>query len=276
MMASETQSNGVIQLKMRLNAKVSLAVQLVDDYFINDLPEGEVKVYLKQIPSYPIKNLSGYYVFTDLPDGVYTVCVVSENYFYTERDVELNSLNPYEPLIRIILKPNIRYPFPASATLVRAIVRDRDENPVPGARVRSTLKTGFAARVSLKGAWEGEQSMDLVDIARMIHAGDTFLIIDEDETKREYCTVSQTPEGVTGVRSMSLVKPLEFSHGKGTQLMPVVETFTDEAGETAVYFRNTLSKKFEVLLEVLYGESRLERDVQITEGKSGSLGVIYL
>ena len=68
--------------------KLSFAVFLLDDYS-KGKPIGRVDVSLKDRKQKPIKNLSSYYLFLDLPDGTYTVQVNSDYYFDEESDINL-------------------------------------------------------------------------------------------------------------------------------------------------------------------------------------------
>jgi hypothetical protein len=64
----------------RHSTKLSLAVSLLDDYS-RGKPIGRVEVSLKGRKEKPIRNLSSYYLFLDLPDDAYTVQVGSDYYF---------------------------------------------------------------------------------------------------------------------------------------------------------------------------------------------------
>lgn len=104
---------------------LSFAVWLVDDYTQKE-PLGEVRVTLngeKITTLKPLKNMSGYYIFSGLPEGTYTLSVDSEFYFSEERIVDTSSfVNSKEPVIQIILKPKPLYPFPDRATLIRGLL----------------------------------------------------------------------------------------------------------------------------------------------------------
>ncbi|MGB3457898.1 MAG: carboxypeptidase-like regulatory domain-containing protein [Halobacteriota archaeon] len=64
----------------RHSTKLSLAVSLLDDYS-KAKPIGWVEVSLKGRKEKPIRNLSSYYLFLDLPDDAYTVQMGSDYYF---------------------------------------------------------------------------------------------------------------------------------------------------------------------------------------------------
>jgi hypothetical protein len=119
--------------------KLSLAVSLIDD-FTKKTPLGSVKVSLKDRKHEAIKNLSGYYVFLDLPDETYTVQVKSDFYFDENVDATLSSLDSRNPVKEIWLTPKPSYPFPPGATLVRGTVYDTSQKTVPDAVVQISEK----------------------------------------------------------------------------------------------------------------------------------------
>ncbi len=104
---------------------LSFAVWLVDDYTQKE-PLGEVRVMLngeKITTVKALKNLSGYHIFSGLPEGTYTLSVESVFYFSEERIVDTSSfVNSKEPVVEIVLKPKPLYPFPDRITLIRGLL----------------------------------------------------------------------------------------------------------------------------------------------------------
>lgn len=66
---------------------LSIAIRLIDDYTGGE-PDGAVKVVIKKgnIKSY--KNPNGYYIFTDLDNGNYTIDIESDLYFHEESAID--------------------------------------------------------------------------------------------------------------------------------------------------------------------------------------------
>ena len=120
---------------------LSLAVQLTDDYTKKE-PMGNIQVKIKEGNINAFKNLSGYYLFTDLAAGNYNLAVESDFYFPEEKAVTIPHPDPKNPVVLIVIKPRPLYPFPNSATVVRGLVSNA--NPVVDAEVSvigKTLKT---------------------------------------------------------------------------------------------------------------------------------------
>jgi hypothetical protein len=109
-------------------------------------PIGGVKVSLEENERQPIRNLSGYYLFTDLEEGDYTVQVTSD--YYEQEEVTVPVSYPEDPkpedfVVSIILKPVPSYPFPPGATLIKGVVKGRPRGeedgelqPIADVRVR--------------------------------------------------------------------------------------------------------------------------------------------
>jgi hypothetical protein len=104
---------------------LSFAVWLVDDYMQKG-PLGDVRVTLKgeNIKNIKaVKNLSGYYIFSGVPEGKYTLSVESELYFSEEKAVDTSSfVGSKEPVVEVLLRPRPSYPFPGRATLLRGML----------------------------------------------------------------------------------------------------------------------------------------------------------
>lgn len=121
-----------------MTSNLAFAILLIDEY-TQEGPVGRVEVRLKDGGPKAIKNLSGYYLFTDLAPGVYTVSVESDHYSEAEKAVDTSILDLKNPVVQIVQKPNSHYPFPSGATLLRGVVTNG--SPVAGAEVSVTGKT---------------------------------------------------------------------------------------------------------------------------------------
>ena len=126
----------IAYLDLAITTKLSFAVKLMDDFTKNETI-GSIRVKIKEMDKKAIKNPSGYYLFTDLKDGTYTVRVDSDLYFSEEKTVDISSFpDQKNPISEIILIPRPVYPFSQNATLIRGVVRDAAKAPVKGAQLR--------------------------------------------------------------------------------------------------------------------------------------------
>jgi hypothetical protein len=123
-----------VVLDVILVTHVSLAVVLVDSY-TNARAIGRVRVLLQELSQVGRLNPSGYFLFLNIPDGIYTLRVESEHYLDAELGLSLPASPPEHPLVTIFLQPQPAYPFPPGATLLRGLVHDAVDHPIANARV---------------------------------------------------------------------------------------------------------------------------------------------
>lgn len=121
--------------------QLSLAVWVVDGSTVLDGKTDEnenirsgIRVFLKEDKGkIPILNSSGYYCFTDLTPGPYTLIVQPDGsksvyFFPAEVSVTIPMPDPLNPVQEFILTPTPSYPFSANATLIRGIVKKESES----------------------------------------------------------------------------------------------------------------------------------------------------
>jgi len=146
----DLKSDSKIELIRNFGSKLSLAVNLIDDYMGEVV--GEVGVSLKGLPMNPVRNPSGYYLFLNLPENKYSVQVKGgEFYFDTGKEnVNLTDLDKRNPVINITLYPTPSYPFPHTATLVMGRVQDSAGKGIPDA-VLKVGESDIQSRTTGKG-----------------------------------------------------------------------------------------------------------------------------
>jgi hypothetical protein len=252
----------------RHSTKLSLAVSLLDDYS-KAKPIGRVEVSLKGRKEKPVKNLSSYYLFLDLPDDAYTVQVGSDYYFDEELDIDLAGFK--EPTA-INLKPKPSYPFSQSATLIRGAVA----NTGITAKIMAPEEKKSAAIVGEGDIIPAGTSSIRLDEAD-INTDDVYMIRDSNKTRIEFCRITDIPVDPTN-NPFILEKPLRFEHAGETPLHKMVEERTldvkhTEKGEFVVYFSMVKSYKTLVDLEISYPDHTEETimDIEVEEGKTTSL-----
>jgi hypothetical protein len=152
----------------RVLEALSLAIKPLDKMAAPPEVFGLLKISLKDVKRTPVKNPSGYYVYLTLEDDNYTVSIESEYYLFKEftltlpnhgsppggetdldEEVKLIDLNG-GLLAEVVLIPDVNYPFPTGATLVRGEVKDGSGNPV------------ITAQVSVLGSQSSPPGNDLI------------------------------------------------------------------------------------------------------------------
>ncbi len=115
--------------------QASFAVWLQDDLSGQASLVDTTQITIKENGRWALRNPSGYYVFTQMPETTVTVRVETKYYVLREVSVNIPALNARNPVVAVTMKPNSLYPFPTGTTLVRGIVVDAGAHPLSGATV---------------------------------------------------------------------------------------------------------------------------------------------
>lgn len=120
---------------------VSLAVWVADAY---SGESARASVTLDDASQEPVLNRSGFYCFSDLAPGIYDLNVKDadsrQRRFFPHADsIDIAALPANAPMIGVDLMPAPNYPFPASATLIRGLLKDGSGSVVADAAVTATV-----------------------------------------------------------------------------------------------------------------------------------------
>jgi len=196
-----------------ISYKLSFAVFLLDDY-TGKKPIGRIKVSLEGVDGKSVRNRSGYYLFLNLTGVELRIRVTADYYFSETIPLKLSDLDPEHPVVDIMLKPTPFYPFPSGTTLIRGMARDRNNKPVPGARVKIPTK-GISARTTDRGEFvlylKGIKEEDIID-KKFIkgYSGKTIRL----EAAYELMSGSRELKGVKEGCTTSLKKPIILIRNK--------------------------------------------------------------
>ncbi|QWH88416.1 hypothetical protein EXW29_09540 [Bacillus toyonensis] len=267
---------------------LSIAIRLVDDFTMKE-PIGDIKVSIEEIAMEAVKNLSGYYVFTNLPTDIHKVRVVVRADLYLSVDKEV-VLKPDTPIIEeVVLQPNRVYSFPSGSTLLRVVAQDLNANAIHDVNVQMEIfqvesTTIATARVGSEDAMAGASSIRLMigeDV--MLKVNDMLMIKDSKRENLEFCRIGKPLPENNITQPFRLINPLKFRHVVGTPLNimkvdSVLEKSTDDKGEIAIYFKISQTSKFIISINFAhpkYQPKKLE-DIEIVEGSMTSLPAIKL
>ncbi len=104
-----------------LITKASIVFWITDNLTGRMVPDA-IKVSIPENKRLAYRNLSGYFIFTDLCDGVYSVMIESELFFSVSKQIDTSSIDPKNPVVSVQLIPKPSYPFPENSTLIRGLV----------------------------------------------------------------------------------------------------------------------------------------------------------
>lgn len=129
---------------------LSLAVQPVDRY-TGGTPAADLRVRIEGRDAEPIRTPSGFHVFLDIEAGTETVVVEGSSRYVDGREtgvevIDLSdpgtTVDPADPATlpveTVKLAPSTAYEFPAGATLLRGVVTDPSDEPLPDTAVSAT------------------------------------------------------------------------------------------------------------------------------------------
>jgi hypothetical protein len=119
----------------RRRTHLTMAIRLNDELSPENKVIGDVFLKASGIKD-GIKHNTGYFLLTNLSEGKYNITTGGK--FYRQEDiiVDTKSINPKQPFIDLLLKPNANYPFPEKITILRGKIVDKENKPVPEALIK--------------------------------------------------------------------------------------------------------------------------------------------
>jgi hypothetical protein len=115
--------------------RVSFAVRLEDDFSGRGHLVHGTKVHIEENGRMAFENPSMYQVFTGVLETNVTIQVENKYYFPKRVSVDIPGLDARNPVVKVTMKPNCLYPFPAGSTLVRGVILDAGSHGAEGAQV---------------------------------------------------------------------------------------------------------------------------------------------
>jgi hypothetical protein len=252
--------------------RVSLTVCLLDSFTL-DSPLGiNTKVLLEEAGSKPIVKPNGYYIFTDLQEGTYRLHVKSQHYFDEYLNIQVGAK---DQLVHVSLLPRPSYPFQERDTLLRVGIRSENGRPHSDASIIAAVlsEEGARARLAQDQADIGADELILGSVTGRLGIGDRFMIRSRSGDGEELFRIDAVLEHQ---RRIKLERPLTGAYTRGSMLLPVVGTRSDERGEAVVAFANCRAKSFSVKLDITHGERRLSKEVNLAEGGTTLAGSLCL
>ncbi|WP_154673486.1 hypothetical protein [Pseudobacteroides cellulosolvens] len=260
--------------KLSLGSPVSFVLYPIDEYTGETVTEGSVMLYFPYFCESPIYKPDGSIVFCNFDDGEYKINILSEKYFTEELSVQLPISKYMNLIIRKSLKPSPAYPFQAGATLVRLSVIDRNGYPIIGIPIRCEISNcDFSrAKTARSAIKKGDKDFYVSSITGKISVGDCYLLKMGDEIAEECDIAEQTGDN----RYFLVSEPFQNEHSRGSSLIPVIKTRTDQRGDAVIYFRSPPAKKFDVLINIGSTEIGCIKEITVEEGKTSYVGSITI
>lgn len=270
--------------------RVSAAIKLSDSTTAGRQPIGSLRLQLSPAATDrpPIRNLSGWYVYADLPNGSYTITVTSEYYLDAGIPFTVDSASESTPIIEVPLLPKSSYPFSSDMTRIRGAVRlptTAAAANVSDAAVRAVhfeSEAGLLATLA-EDTTTGGTKLKLAGLtAGSVTAGTIVLLKDPRANRLEYARITAPLPANPSAEGFTTAEPLRYPHAAGTYVYAMKEAVTvqskaDNRGEFVLpLVRMPLHRGFVVLTITLAGFRTVYRDIQCDEGSESSPGIITL
>ncbi|TKI54341.1 carboxypeptidase-like regulatory domain-containing protein [Brevibacillus antibioticus] len=258
--------------QVRIRSVLSYAVRLVDMYTRGTPFGSSLSVRLANHPQVPVCKGDGWYIFTDLPDGIYTLTISSLEYMDQSVSFSTTGSTSYSERI-IYLHPSPTYPFKVGDFLVRGRACVEDGSPAEGAYVQAVISYERDAPVRLAEDADKEATELIVASKKgQVDLADAFLL-ETPTCKGTIIRFAGPPSG----RVYPLTEPLSFAYPRGTVLLPLLETNCDDRGEFVVALPLFLEKTHaRMKIEVRQEEAAGFAELSIQAGTNHSIGIIQM
>ena len=204
----------------RAVSRVSLAVLLLDDLTGRQITGSNARAWIeKEKP--PIQKNDGWFVFTDLRPGSYTVNAEGGRFLMSATQVTVTGEEMKMMTVR--LRPGRVYPVPAGCLRVEG----RAE---PGALVTIVNCHRSAAYKLLTDCREGDRFLSVFHPEGVRLDGRGFRLTGGDGGSEDvFLSTAADPDCRNGCYQLS--EPVRYSHSRiGSLLMPAYTAQTDESG----------------------------------------------
>lgn len=257
-----------------VRTQFSWAVCLIDSC-TGSPPKGTVSVRLEGVKNKPIVKEGGWYVFTELSAGAYTVVVESPWYLQSKHAYVFEGKSSESSILTLVILPSPAYPFDENATLVRFLLKDSQGHTAPFHIITASVddETCLKARIAGAAVNKGDSQLSLAGLTGRICVGEQLYLQEDQEGQSELCRISSVS---SDGRSWLLEEPLRFDHERGTKVFPFVQTYSDSRGEAVLFFKHVKTDAFQVLITCSLNDSRLNKTVTVTVGRNNSLGVLTM
>lgn len=265
----DTYANFNLSRSSRVKITSSIVLRMIDCYTGKAPTTSGLSVTIEGLLQRPIAKGNEYFVFTNLQHGKYRIIVRSNHYLFVEKEVIVDE---EERIFNIMLFPNKAYPLQENATMILFRLRNALDEPLCCKKVVLTV-TDPKCAVAKVAEEQLESGKDVIKVAKLseIFIGDQFLLVDRENEKSEYCEITENLEGYANYR---LSRSITQSFSRGSLLLPVSITYTDENGETILLVRSSAKNSFQAILTVELGENHFTKELVICNGEKKNLGVV--
>lgn len=252
-----------------ISSNFSFAIWPINDYMKNK-PIGRVQVEIIEIGRKAFRNLSGYYYFTDLKVGNYTVNINSELYFPQEITIDTSKIKIFD----VILEFNTDGPAAGdTSTKLKDVsslqIGDIIElhNPAGNTEKKSITSLDASGTISWTEGLEHDFNTKGSNIIALKNPAVSILL-----KPLPYYPFPNNATLVRGVIFDSNKKPVNKATVNVTD--HEIEAQSDEKGEFVLYFNEI--KDANVAIQIRYNGMVKTKNVTLEKSKTISIGKIVL
>ncbi len=118
---------------------LSMAVMLKDELSSDKKAIGDVFLKASGIKKAIVRHSTGYFLLIDLSEGKHNLTAGGEFYRQVDFSVDTKSIDPKKPFVDFVdisLKPNSHYPFPEGKPVLKGMIVDAGNEPIPEASIQ--------------------------------------------------------------------------------------------------------------------------------------------
>ena len=248
--------------RVHLRRKLSLAVQVIDDFTGLPITTADVRVEAAQMLSAPVRKADGYFLFMDSGEAVLDITARSWAYHSARMRVELSQLPALNPVVKLRMTPNRNCRLPLQTTCLDGVAPAGANVQVYCENDPRPLRLLYDYRCSGE---EGHQ-IRLYDPAQSDLEGRSFVLIRKDEDQPECFAVKSALKEEGGyLISMPLGRDAKKA---GTTILPLMPVQADEQGRFFLPMKSMAVKS--CLCRILWsvsGEKWQEKKIELEPGK---------
>lgn len=260
-MSTQWEYQGITRVHLR--RKLSLAVQVIDDFTGLPITTGDVRVEAAQMFAPPVRKADGYFLFMNSPESVLDITARSWAYYPAALRVELAQLDQLNPVVKLRLTPNRSCRLPLQTTCLDGVAPAGSTVQVFCENDPRPLRLLYDYRCKGEG---GGYEIRLYDPAQNDLEGRGFVLLRKDDENPEFFTVQSATREEGGYL---LSAPLKLDAKKaGTTILPLMTVQAEENGRFFLPIKPIAVKTCVCRVRwSVSGDKWQERSIELEPGK---------
>lgn len=247
----------MIQQSISIRHQLSAVIYVTDMITGRAVDRQRLTFMLEPTGITPIYKNEGYYVYSNLPAGIYRLIVHSLDYGIVTRQWEWNPQQKDPPVFQLLLQPSPAYSFATKITRIYCRCVDVVGAPITDVPLTLYSRSPENSRARLRKKTNVEdQVLEVATTGVRSLAGESYLLcsMHEDIEQNEQIEIKSFPQ--LNDQVWQLISPLSHSYTAGALLLPIVRATTDHRGEAVLVIRSLPSSKGQFELVAGYSDQK--------------------